>query len=97
MPKNDTLKNGTSRIGLYGSAPPADHPISSTPPNKILIVHMVKDRVAYRAPYHQRGAKKICHRVPGMSQNIHQIKLEGVRTRVLLLFSVRQLFSKWLS
>ena len=22
MPKNDTLKNGTSRIGLYGSAPP---------------------------------------------------------------------------
>ena len=22
MLKNDTLKNGTSRIGLYGSAPP---------------------------------------------------------------------------
>ena len=79
MLKNDTLKSGTSRIGLYGSAPPADHPISSTP-NKILIIDVVKDRVAYRAPYHQRGAKKICHRVPSMSQNIHQIKLEGVRT-----------------
>ena len=24
MLKNDTLKNGTSRIGLYGSAPPGD-------------------------------------------------------------------------
>ena len=25
MLKNDTLKNGTSRIGLYGSAPPGCH------------------------------------------------------------------------
>ena len=24
MLKNDTLKNGTSRIGLYGSVPPGD-------------------------------------------------------------------------
>ena len=44
---------GKFRMGLYGSAPPADHPTSSTfhcPPHKILIVHLVKDRVAYRAP-----------------------------------------------
>ena len=58
MLKNDTLKNGTCRIGLYGSAPRLTTPFQA-PPNKILIVHMVKDRVAYRAPYHQRGAKKI--------------------------------------
>ena len=25
MLKNDTLKNGTSRVGLYGSAPPPGH------------------------------------------------------------------------
>ena len=61
--------------------PPADHLISRTlPPNKILIVHMVKDHVAYQAPYHKRGAKQICQRVPSMSQNIHQMKLDGVRT-----------------
>ena len=41
MLKNDTLKNGTSRIGLYGSAPPeikGDKPCPSTgvrPPHKV--------------------------------------------------------------
>ena len=70
---------------IYGSAPRLTTPLQAPfaappPPHKILIVHMVKDRVAYRAPYYQRGAKRISLRVPSMSQNIHQIKLEGVRT-----------------
>ena len=30
MLKNDTLKNGTSRIGLYGSAPPPSPRFEST-------------------------------------------------------------------
>ena len=30
MLKNDTLKNGTSRIGLYGSAPPPPGVVHTT-------------------------------------------------------------------
>ena len=49
------LKNGTFRMGLYGSAPPRlTTPLQATfaapPPNKILIVHLFKDRMAFRAP-----------------------------------------------
>ena len=43
MLKNDTLKNGTSRIGLYGSAPPGlcDHPVSDNGSLKPeLILHL---------------------------------------------------------
>ena len=40
MLKNDTLKNGTSRIGLYGSAPPPGH----TPPaNKPACYHNCRE------------------------------------------------------
>ena len=49
---------------------PLQAPFTVTMPSlyKVLIVHLVNDRVAYQAPYHERGAKVFSHRVLSISQ-----------------------------
>ena len=44
MLKNDTLKNGTSRIGLYGSAPPPSPEASTLNIREIVKFHNLGHR-----------------------------------------------------
>ena len=55
---------------------------------------LVKDRVAHRAPYHRRGAKIFVKGCQASRKNKRFIKLEVVRTGVLLLFSVKSIIQK---
>ena len=48
MLKNDTLKNGTSRTGLYGSAPPGSSAFS---PKKVNISKIVQNRETDRVNF----------------------------------------------